>query len=278
MMTSRILFFIIFLLLLLTIQSYSQSVGQTDKQNEKSTISAEELRFLKTEITTYREFIQQEREQHREFLESYYEKTLYLFYIIGSVILFLITVFGITSIWQIKRSVHRLFDKYTVSLLTKENESLKQYIDDLKKIVDHETRYLKRKIILLCTDDDQNKLEQRELPMIYARGIKGDNLKIYSQISDVTQAMKNNSIDLMLYYYNPNEQKTDATLHKLIEQLKKNDKPIPIIVYNFDKPNERGLLFSKDSEAMRSYPYHLAANFPITFVNHIYTTINYFSI
>jgi len=246
------------------------------QQQNKNTTAAE-LQFLKDEITQYRDFIQQEREQHQQFLESYYEKTLYLFYIIGCVIVFLITSFGITSIWQIKRSVHRLFDKYTVSLLTKENESLKQYIDDLKKVVDHETRYLKKRIVLLCTADDQHKLEQQELPMIYARGIRSENLKIYNQITDVMQAVKNNTIDLLLYYYNPDEQKTDATLHKLIDQLKRNDKPIPIIVYNFDKPNERGQLFSKDSEAMRSYPYHLAANFPITFVNHIYTTINYFS-
>lgn len=253
----------------------AQEQKQTNVQEVNKTASQVELQFLKDEINEYRKFIQQEREEHQKFLESYYDKTLDLFYILGIVIIALVTIFGLTSIWQIKKSVNRLFSKYTLSLISRENEQLKISIDDLKNVVNRETLYLNKRILFLCSPFDQKKLERRELQMIYSRGIKKENLIMINNLDEVVQNLEKNSVDLLLYYYNPIEQKIDQILHDLIDYLKKKDKSIPLIVYNFEKPGERGQLFPNDSEKMRSYPYHLAANFPITLVNQTYSTINY---
>ena len=256
----------------------TQQAPQTTPQNTTRDINAQELQFLKSEIENYRKFIQEEREQHQKFLESYYDKTLTLFEIIGGIIVFLISILGITSVWQIKKSVAQLFEKYTVELIANENKPLKLSIQDLKNIINRETRYLSKRIMFLCTNEDRAKLEQCELPMIYARGIKNENLLVTSQFDAISKAVQNNTVDLMLYYYNPSTDEKDLIFEELINLLINSGKKIPLIIYNFEKPGVRGQLFNDDSTLMRSYPYHLAANFPITFVNHIYTTINYFAL
>ena len=273
-----ILFILLLLMFVYVAELYGQQTNQSLLKNESKILSADELQFLRNEIKNYRDFIQQERKQHQEFLESFYNRTFSLFSMIGGIIVVLVTIFVGTSIWQIKKTVHRLFERYTIELITEKSEPLKISIDRLNGVISRETSYLNKKLVFLCSANDRSKLEGRELPMIFARGIKSENLEIVHQLENVSQAIDTQTIDLMLYYYNPNDQKTDPLLHKVIERLRKANRPIPIIIYNYDKLNERGQLFGNDSAVMRSYPYHLAANFPITFVNHIYTTINYFSI
>lgn len=256
---------------------FSQTTSPANNQDSNQ-INSEELKFLKEEIKQYRDFIQQERNEHQNFIENFYSKILTSLQFFGGILLFFVSFLGLTSIWQIKKSVTRLFEKYSVQLISKENRLIQLSIDEIKGVIERETKYLTKQILFLCSPTDIIKLETRELPLIFNRGIKRDNLKIITEYESLSNAVLNNQVNLILYYYNPNEQEKDPILKKLIEFLKIEKKQIPLIIYNFEKPGVNGQLFGEDSKIMRSYIYHLAANFPITLVNHLYTTINYLSI
>lgn len=271
----------ILLILFINIFNFSILIAQQqfekkiNPMGEKYEQIEKEYQFLKEEIRNFRDQIALERQAHREFLEDTYSKLAWFIGVVAAVVGGIIIFFDIRTKKDIKDTVQRRFREYTKGLIDEENERINISISDLKKIINRETSYLNKQIVFLGAEKDRQKFQNRELQLINARGIQF--IKFAEKAEEINKLIAAEKIDLIIYYYDPTENKNDPVLHQLISILDNNGKKIPLLVYNYEKEGEGGRLFHSDREKVQTYPYHIIPNSPITLINHLYTTINYFS-
>lgn len=92
------------------------NVGLLNAQNKEKNNQAildEQWKYLQEEIKNYREFIQHEMDQHQAYLESYYEKTVWIFGIaLGSLIGF-VTFLMLKTRSEVKKILKDMFYQQT---------------------------------------------------------------------------------------------------------------------------------------------------------------------
>lgn len=258
-----------------TLNAQQKVVPETNPEGKNYEQIEKEYQFLKEEIRDFRDHIAMERQAHREFLEDTYSKLAWFIGVVAAVVGGIIIFFDFRTKKDIKDTVQRRFREYTKGLINEENEQINISISDLKKIINRETNYLNKKIVFWGSEIDKSRFENRELELITTRGIK--SIIFAENQNDLNKLIKDEKIDLIIYYYNPTAEKIDPILHQLVSFLNGNKKRIPLLVYNYEKEGEAGRLFSSDWKIVQTYPYQIVPNSPITLVNHLYTTINYFS-
>ncbi len=179
--------------------------------------------------------------------------------------------------WRTRREVRyfkRYFEQQGNALIEEKHREIDRLLSILRGRVDRETAYLSKSILFVIPEADVNKFESRELAILRARGIQ--NLQVRSNIDSMMQAIADGAFDTIIYCYNPTSQEDgDANLQRLIDVLCLRNSTIPLIIYTFEK-GEGNRLYDIDHQKTTKYSYSLLANFPITLVNHIFTTINYF--
>jgi len=254
--------------------------GQEARKLEKSDAvqspewSKEQYEFLKQQNKDFRAFVEKERHEHRQFLEDTYKKIIWFFGTIAVVLLALIGFMGWRTRREVKSSFKRYFEQQGNALIEEKHREIDQLLSILREEVDRETAYLSKSILFVIPEADVNKFESRELAVLRARGIQ--KLQVRSNIDNIMQAVAGGAFDTIVYWYNPTSQEEgDANLQRLIDVLCLRNSTIPLIIYTFEK-GEGNRLHSIDQQKTTEYSYSLLANFPITLVNHIFTTINYF--
>ena len=283
---------LILLILFLGNNIYVDLFAQNRDSTSDETVSSiqKEYEFLKEQTKKYQEFVEKERAEHRKFLEDLYTKIVWFFSVVVAIVAGFITFLQIKNRKDISKlidrsqkeasiKVEKLFKEHSLKIIDEKNKDIIISVDDLKKLLDYETNYRNKSILFLSSEADRKNFESRELPVIDSRGMK--NHQLMSNIDEAIPFIKNDTFDVLVYYYNPpveNPKETgDKNLQKILNMLLLRRSKTPLIIYTYEK-GERNQLYPIDMKLAVTYNYAVLANFPITMVNLLHTVANYFPV
>lgn len=273
------LLFAITIILFLSFFLLTVFAQQPPSDSTLRNLDQKEYQFLKDQTQSFQKFIENERKEHREFIEGLYTIVVGVVGVIVTIGGGLFVFFDFRTRKNISQVINELFHEYGIQIIDEKNKSIKINIDELRHIIDLETGYKKKSILFLMSENDHQKFGIRELKIIDSRGIQ--NYQVYTQFDQAYDLIKKGTFDVVVYYYNPaaEDPKTngDKQVRDILVLLVNRKSKTPLIIYNYEKGNF-GRLYDVDMNEMSKYPYAVMANFPITLVNLLHTVTNYFPV
>jgi len=126
---------------------------------------------------------------------------------------------------------------------------------------------LKRSVLVLSpVDEEFTKMPDKELTIEITLLKKNGFLYIKDDITDYRSFDTSNHHGLVVIGYHEKM----AGLDDLLVRIKSNSH-IPLIVYTYGR--NKDVISEAHQELFKSYPYTLYANFPITLLNQVFTTV-----
>lgn len=266
-----------------TIDSLKRQVTNLESQVTSLRAQLEQQLAIREELKEYRSFVEQERREAREFLETLVRWGS------GVVALFLgLTGFLGIKTWkdardQIQQSTKALEKQAELQIAgvkSKSEEAIQQVAEEsvgrlksklnaLELAVSRELLYRKAFVLVVGAEAD---VEQMDTELCLLRG-KG--LTIVSapySVTDLNDRLQDGKVDIVIYRYHPDASGQDPAFRPTIDAIRDCGRDIPLLVYT---PSVT--VTGRDQEAMNGYCWSTPARGGATLVSHTYLMTHLFS-
>ncbi|MGI6475025.1 MAG: hypothetical protein ACOX0J_12565 [Thermoactinomyces vulgaris] len=234
-------------------------------------------------------------DDNRAFVEREWDKVFMFLSLMGGVLSFAIGTEIYTfpknlrqkmeqAFAELKETAIKKFEKQRLEIETELNKKwnqfvqenkLNQRVDDLERLIQNERRYKEVKVMVLGSEEDLKNMKKYLDPAMTKRGVrKPEYISLGENPEQIPKGeIKNRlrDIDILVFYYNNENQSDDLRIREVTQLLTKEKSDIPIIVYT-DDPKKK--ISNDDIKSLNKYGWFTPSNSSVTLLGHIFTYIH----
>lgn len=219
--------------------------------------SVEHYQYLKEENQKFREFVENERKEHRQFLEDAYNRTTILISVFSGILAatgIFLGFLGFNRLKDVKDKALLEYEKQIKVILQAALANTDQKIQALQRLVNQEEMWISSRLRFIVPEKVIPTFKKEELA--YFGGEKPQ-----FHVAPFQEQEDWGSFHAIIHYFDPDDKGEDETLKKLLAQLK--GQSIPLIVYT------HGLWIEKNEtkKVLDAYQFNSPANNIITLLN-----------
>lgn len=259
------------------ISELEQKVKDLEAENARLRAEIEHYQFLREDTERYRQFIQHEQGEFKDFLErliTFAAKVIAVIVAVGGVAF---AVFDIKTVNDIRRQADRSIQeqarqikrdaKQRMQMVAKKAlAGLDSRINVLDDIVHRELMRRRARVVACSRFEHWRSLHPTVFELLSQQGIQIDSRILPNDMEPVMQSIQNGEIDILLYYWHPEpgtNPPQDPVLDQLIHALQERSLQVPVLIYTTDHVDDPNKKHAKD------YGYATFANSPLTLVTNL---------
>lgn len=253
-------FLITILLILLFCSPVLANKKITYSANEQAKAIQVQYEYLIKNTNDFRNFVQNERKEHREFLEDMYKKIVWFFGIFAALFCF----FGIRSFNDAKRHIEELVEKRITKeaeiAVEKANKKIEDKITEVEEEIKPLLSYKQGKIFIYNYNNNSSM-------RFIIKTLKEKGIKNIEQSASLNQL--SNSYCLVVFNLKCDDIKNvlDDKIKECLSYIKDNNYKMPLIIFS-DKFN---------IDVLNEYDnYCMIANSKTPLIDHIYSMLKMF--
>ncbi|MBY6277774.1 MAG: hypothetical protein CWE10_16520 [Symbiobacterium thermophilum] len=256
------------------ISELEEKVKDLEAENARLRAEIEHYQFLREDTERYRQFIQHEQGEFKDFLErmiTFAAKVIAVIVAVGGAAL---AFFDIKTVNDIRRQADRSIQeqarqikqdaKRRMQMVAKKAlAGLDSRIRVLGDIVHRELMRRHARVVAAGRLEDWRSLPPTVFELLSHQGIQLDWRILPNEMEPLMQSIQNGEIDILLYYWHPEpgtEPPQDPILDQLIHTLQERSLQVPVLIYT-TKP-----IGGPNRDHANGYGYAAFANTPMTLV------------
>jgi hypothetical protein len=243
------------------IKKIKEDISSIKNQQE---LEKKQFDYLTQDTKDFKQFIQQERKEHQDFLENLYQKTCWAVGILITLFIGICSFFGWKSFKNIEQQVECEIKNKANTIIEAANIDVESKLTVLNKKIESELSYKKANIFVLSTTDNTGL--NRATSILESKGI--NHIKFTSDINELSN--KFCLIICSLDECNNDQNKIKDLTEKTVNYIIENQLDIPIIFYIAN-----GSI--SNLKQLSEFPvYFTPANNPTTLIMHCFTLLKMF--
>jgi len=242
----------------LRITEIEEKVTALEAENARLRSEIEHYQYLREDTERYRQFIEREQSEFKDFLEKLVGNSITIISITVTVVLGVLGFFGVRTLEDFKREMKRQVQQMAQEAIA----GTEAHVNALGDLVRRELWRKKARVAAAATIDDLEALHPIVIQHLRQQGIQLKTVYLPDMMPDLMTDLQKREIDILVYRYRPQPVGYDPVLDQLVDTALEYDLQMPILVY---APGDL-----KVPDKYRSkYGYITYANTPMTVVTNL---------